>query len=484
MSGMNTIIKYLHSFFNKPENVIVLVLTIITFAIKFYNFDYFATYHFEIAQHYLQAIKLGEGQFILEGPASTHTWFRFSAAPYYLFYPFFFIAKFHPLFLANVWLVISVFLVIAIYKVIATIYDTRTGVIASILYVLSANILLMDRLTAFFAFVIPLSLYLFQETYKVYFLNKSRLWIVFLIIACMTTLHPASFMLVPLYLLMTILYKKLFAPKDYIQAVIAFSIPQIPLLLNELSRKFSTITSFVLWVPYKLVQFMTGKTLGVEKTITSDNTHEYIFSFLTESIFPPFIPYIVGIIFFVGLFAFLTYSFKKKQWSIDVFFVLLLAYGLIVLFIHKNPPPHYFVPIMLVPIIILARFFSTLLIINKYKLSTLALMLIIISSNLFYIFTQYLFAAKNQPFSEQLMIAKIIAQDAGRQEYSLKRIGDFDHYALQSKENYIYLLWWLGNKPVENSSLQYTIVEDKSRLPAADATQIIGLIEDTVILKN
>lgn len=475
---------FLKECMKRKENYILLLLVCIASTIKLFNFDYFVTYHFEIAQHYLQIIKLNDGQFLLEGPFSTHSWFRFSAAPYYLFYPFFMISGFHPLLLSNMWAVISVCLVFFIYSVVKSMYDKETGLLASIFYLISTNILLMDRHTAFFAFVIPLSVWLFHETYKFYFLNKGKLWLIFFIISCMTTLHPAAYMLLPFYIVITFFYKNYFTKKELKQTIIGFFIPQIPLILNEIFRKFSTIISFTLWIPYKLVQFITGKTLGTEKTSIADTSIENIFNFLTQSVLPPFIPYWVSIIVFLGMILYLLYSLKKKKWSIDVFFVLLLVYGLTVLFIHKNPPPHYFVPIILAPIIIFSRMLRWLYKKEKYKIPILCTVIAVVFLNVFFIITQYLFVTKEHPYKEQLEVAKKIIEDANGQHYRLERIGDFDTYNLQAKENYIYLLWWLGNRPTTDAALTYTIVEDKDRLSEAQATKIVDVVENIVILKN
>lgn len=460
------------TFLKKNYQLLILLALLLTAAyIKFYRVEYFITYNFEIAQHYLQMIKLSEGQWLIEGPLSTHDWFRFSATPYYLFYPLFWLSDFHPLFLSSFWLGVSVLLVPMVYLVSKHIFNRRAALIATLLYVGNSNVLLMDRNMSFFAFVLPLSLLLFWETKKVFFLKTGRLWLNFLLISIMGTLHPSSFMLLPLYAIWSVRLK--LDKRQYVTCLLAFVAPQIPLLLHEIERNFKTTISFILWVPYKAVQFLSGRTIGFQKNEIEDRSFELGFEFLTNSFLPDNVHWAVGILFFIFLLIFVHYSLKKKKHTFELFLASLLVYGFTVLIVHKNSPPHYFVPIMLAPTLLVGSLTDRLLAVFPKKWPVIVLLLIfLIMVQVFWIKDDYFSQHVKQPFSEQEEITKAIIQDAQAEKYMLQREGEFDYYPQQASENYIYLLRWLGNKPVAESELEYTIVEDSTVQIESEKTMI------------
>ena len=73
-----------------------------------------------------------------------------------------------------------------------------------------------------------------------------------------------------------------------------------------------------------------------------------------------------------------------------------------------------------------------------------AIILFIILSDLLFIFSpQYLFLNRAEnpfyiPYETQEKIAKAIILDAKGKKFSLSRVGPFDNYVGQSKENYEY----------------------------------------------
>lgn len=131
--------------------------------------------------------------------------------------------------------------------------------------------------------------------------------------------------------------------------------------------------------------------------------------------------------------------------------VLFLIFGVIALYLHGEPPYHYFYVIFPIIAILLGILFS------KRKLLLWIFLLI---------FTAYsiksFVSPKNFdliPFKSQVEVSKAIVNDARSRRFSLIRVGPYDYFEKDYAQNYIYLMWLFGNMPVDNSEIVYTIYE-------------------------
>lgn len=404
----------------------------------------------EIAQHYLEIIKLLDGQWLLQGPLTSHSWLRLSATPYYFFFSVFALFRFHPLTLNYLWIIASILLIPLNYFVVKKIFNRKTAWISTVLLIVSLLFWNLLKLPSFFNFIIPLSYWLMWVLWKI-INNKRPIWLVFLIISLMTTLHAAALMLLPFFIILFLIGSR-FNKKQSILSVIAFLIPQVPFFINDYFSKFSMTKSLFLWVPYKAFNFISGKTLGLNKIPVQDQTIQIIFDFINPLFF----------------FALIFYFWKKKTSLFEKIIFSWLIFGLSVLFIHKNPPIHYFVPIAIIPIILVSRFL-TLINQNLSKLIVILLVLV----NLSTIFQKPKLASDFIPYQTQEKITKTIINDAKGRKFSLSRQGPFDNYTEQFKQNYEYILWWLGNRPLKNAKLNYMIVENINLIVVFQGKKII-----------
>lgn len=394
----------------------------------------------EVAQHYLEIIKLLDKQWLLQGPLTSHPWLRLSATPYYFFFPIFALFRFHPLTLNYLWLITSILLIFLNYFTVKKVFDKKTAIISTPLLVFSPFLLNLLKLPGFFNFIIPLSYWLILILWKVVNKSNKKVWIVFFIISFMTTLHAAALMLLPIFIILFLIGKR-FNKKQVLLSFVSFIIPQIPFFINDCYFGFSMTRKFLLWIPYKLVNFLSGKTFGLNKMLVPDQTLSIIFEFLNPLIFATLI----------------YYFWKRKTSLLEKILFSWLIFGLTILFIHKNPPLHYFVPIAVIPIILLSRFLVSL---NK-DLASLFLALFVLIG-LFNIFKTPIVNSDFISYKAQKKIATIIIKDAHGRKFSLTRQGPFDNYVGQFKQNYEYILWWMGNRPVNNSPINYFIEEDKN----------------------
>ena len=128
-----------------------------------------------------------------------------------------------------------------------------------------------------------------------------------------------------------------------------------------------------------------------------------------------------------------------------------LIFGVIALFLHGEPPYHYFYVLFPILAIVLALLFSK----RKYLL-WIFIFIFSLYSFKSYISNKYL---ELIPYKNQIEISKGIVKDAKGRKFSLKRVGPYDYFEKNYAQNYIYLMWLFGNMPVENSKIVYTIYE-------------------------
>lgn len=62
-------------------------------------------------------------------------------------------------------------------------------------------------------------------------------------------------------------------------------------------------------------------------------------------------------------------------------------------------------------------------------------------------------------YEEQVRVAEVIMSDAEGRELSIERVGEFDQYDNQAKDNYQYLLIHMGARLKERAELGYVISE-------------------------
>lgn len=428
----------------------------------------------EVAQHYLEIIKLLDGQWLLQGPLTSHSWFRLSATPYYFFFPIFALFRFHPLTLNFLWIITSVLLIPLNFFVVSKIFDKKTAWISTILLLVSPLFWNLLKLPGFFNFIIPLFYWLIWALKSSQQRKKSKpnnvhnrldsglrrnddnlIWLIFFIIGLMSTLHAAALMFLPFFTLVFFILKRLSKKKFFI-VFSFFLIPQIPFLINDYFQNFFMTRSLILWIPYKFFNFLTGKTIGLNRNPVLDESFKNILDFIKLNFLPENFHWFFGILLFLFIFIFFI---KRKTNFFEKLLFSLLIFGLAVLFVHKNPPFHYFVPIAFIPIILFSRMLAS---INKKIASLIVLIITIIN------FYSVILSTKQttgiMDYSIQEKIAKIIVKDAEGKKFSLSRQGPFDNYIDQFRQNYEYILWWYGNRPVNNGNLNYKIVENENSI--------------------
>lgn len=439
--------------------------------LRIYGFDRFSSLTSEVAQHYLEIIKLESGLTLLSGPLTSHEWLRLSATPYYLFYPIFSLLDFHPLSLGYLWTLTGILLVPLNYFIVKTILDSKTAFYSTLIITASPLYLNINRIPGFFNFVIPLTYILVFIIFRISKGSLRSIWAGSLVLGLMSTLHAASFMLVPFFLGVLLYLRKLTVSR-FIGIMFIISAINIPYLANDFSMGFSMTAKLLLWIPYKFVNFLTGKVVGIEKTIVADTTFVDISDFIKSGFLPEYFHWIAGAVIF-GFIA--SYFLTKKGGVFERILFAWMVFGILVLLIHKNPPIHYFIPLFPIPVILISKIISGM----RFGIFIPATVMLI---NLVYFFLTPagLDSAEKSgfiPYKNQLKIAEIIITKSEGRGFSLSRVGQFDNYVDEFRQNYEYLLWWLGNRPVSKSDLHFVIIESPDVSIQKTKGEIIGAVD-------
>lgn len=466
---------------------ILIVIFILATLLRLYQPVSTLTLSSETAQHYLEIIKLfDKGTPFLNGPLTSHPWLRLSATPYYLFFPIMLLHAFHPLTLVYYSLLSSIITIFLNYIVVKKIFGEKTAFISTFLLTFAPSQLIYSRLSGFFVFVIPLTYLLIWQVSRLTKSKKRPIWPVFAVIGCLTTLH-ASALFLTIFFTLLFIYQKRFTLHKGLACLAAFLFPNVPFLIQDTLHGFSMTGHLLLWIPYKFMMFLSGKTLGAERQLVIDESISNIFTFFKSGFFPSSWPWFIGAAVFVLL---ILLFIKKKKTTTENILYLWLFFGIIVLFFHKNPPFHYFATILVLPIILISQWLAAISTGKCRKVLVMSPLLIMGLFELRFIFSPaFLYQNPKQdprfvPYATQLRIAQLIKNDSDNQKFMLKRIGAFDEYPQESKEQYLYLLWWLGNQPVEVAPLTYTIVEGTPKTPIDPSLILVDKIDSIKILKQ
>jgi hypothetical protein len=157
---------------------------------------------------------------------------------------------------------------------------------------------------------------------------------------------------------------------------------------------------------------------------------------------------------------------------------LLVCY--IGLFIHGNPPGHYYLVIFPIPIIlaayILDKFFKerSTLIVCTLTLGVIGIYGLVKTNWYFQEQPPIDYKVGLVSFSTQLKITDVILKDSNGTQFSLGRIGTNDQFENNFANNYIYLLTIRGAVLDSNSKKRYLIVEGSDNYKSTYGPQIFS----------
>jgi 4-amino-4-deoxy-L-arabinose transferase-like glycosyltransferase len=406
----------------------------------------------------------------LLGPPTSHPWLSFGPLFYWIFEPIFILSHFSPFSYGYFGAFIGSLTILVNYYFFSRICNKKIALILSFCMSISPLFLEFSRASRFFSFVL-LFVPIFIFTAVTATNEKKHLFLLGILFGLMLNFHYTPFILFP-FLVSIFFFKKIrIFLKDTFAFIGGVFIPLIPFIFYDALHKFYMLSNLFLWIPYRILGFFG---LYHKNTLSQIVLKENVFSFsqFFSSVFanlPPF----TGVIIFLLLTGFSVYFFcsVKKNRTSSTFFYLLLwgGWGIVAIFIHGAPPPHYFVPILMFPLVIcsylLGKIWDTA---KNGKILVCCVLGLLLWVNLSFFFSSsWINQYQKNPFSyeKRLKAAAFIIKNAQGRKYALKRVGYNDQFPHNYAQNYIYLLWYLGNEPVHSAQITYIIYEDKKYFP-------------------
>jgi GT2 family glycosyltransferase len=450
---------------------ILLGIFLLAIFLRFYRFMPNFMLSGEMGTDYMNIWNITHGtRTFLLGPRTSHEWFFISPIAYWIYTILLLIWKYNPIVINIFWGIIGSLSIPVCYVVIKKLFNNNIALISSFLMAVSPAWISQTRNSRYNLVVAILFLpYLMYLRDSINDKGKS-LFKLGLVLGLTMSFFPSPLLLVPAVIVCFIFYKVRPKLKYILYSVIGFVIPNLAFVIYELTNKFSITIQLITWIPYRVFGFFGIYHKNTANSAIISQNFYSIYSFFAES----FVGYggTISIAIFtlitIGSIYFVKKYFRNKNTEMPFYLLIInLLVCYIGLFLHGNPPAHYYLVIFPIPLLlagyVLDRSFK-----NKYVLvlSTLTIGAMgifgLINTNWFYTDKETVNYQTNLvPYTTQLKIADTIYQDSNKIPLSLKRIGVNDHFENNFANNYIYLLTIRGAKIDVMSKTRYTIIEGK-----------------------
>lgn len=450
-------------------NLLILGTLALGLFLRFYKFLPNFIFNGEMGTDYMNIWNIihGSRTFLL-GPRTSHEWLFISPIAYWIYIPLLLIWNYNPVTINVFWGVVGSLSVLICYLVVKKLFNKNIALISSFLIATSPSWIMQTRnsrynLVAAILFL-PYLLYLNNSIKD----GGKSLFKLGLVLGFSMSFFPSPVLLIPAAIVSFIFYKVRPRLKYILYSLLGFLIPNIAFLVYEISNKFDITIKLMSWVPYRVLGFfgLYNKNT-VDSTILSQNLFS-IYKFFADSFvgYTNILSTILFILFVGSLFFLLKKYFKSKKKEMPFFLLVIsLAVSYFGLFIHGNPPQHYYLVIYPIPMILTAYIIDKLL---KKKFLLIGTTLVLGAIGIFgLIKTNWFFLDKKLsdrnisyvPYSTQLKITDAIIDDSGGSSFSLARIGIYDQFENDFANNYIYLLTMRGAKVDDNVENEYIIAE-------------------------
>ena len=467
-------------------NIIFIIILIIGIFLRIYRLEETFAFSGEVGDNLLDIKKAYlNGNLPLLGPPTSHPWLYFGPEYYWIVTPLLIVFGFNPMVIAWLGALGGILVIWLNYYVIRKLYSSKTALISSFLIAVSPFCIGLARDARFFSLVL---VFFYPFWYN---FCKKKLFLTGLFLGLMLSFHYTPLVLVPSVIFTTyILQDKKFVRKvgKFLVGVI---LPAIPLIIYSFAGNFEMIRNLMIWLPYRMAGFLgfyPKNNLSLD--IIIKNLISF-YNFITRLVLVEQSPlgFFVLILFVAIVVYFCSLWFKEKLSENVVSLLLFFVFGCVAIFIHGDPPIHYYLPLLPFPIILVSEFISRQDKKMIYNVTGSILIIAFVFVNFSYYFSkQYFFLSQREvldgyvPYSLQQEISRKIIEDAGIHKFSLSRTGKYDYFEGNYAQNYQYLLWWMGNEPVDDAKLKYTIIENGSYRPKKDDR--FFKINDIIVLKE
>lgn len=461
--------------FNKKfltNSVIFFAILILGIFLRFYRFIPNLVLNGEMGTDYMNVLAMLHGtRTWLIGPRTSHEWFFIPPISYWIYIVLLWTGRFNPITVNVFWGVVGSLGIWVCYFYVKKLFDEKIALVSSFLVAVSPAWIDATRASRYNApaaiLFLPFLYYLRESI-----LDKGKsLFKLGLILGLMMSFFPSPFLLIPAAIVGFIFYRSIPEIKNVFNFILGFLIPNFTFIIYEFSDKFTIIREIAIWIPYRVIGFF-----GLYHKNTVSGTVLYqnftsIYNFFAQAFAGRTSP--TGLIIFILIIAGLIfwsarlYSRRKKELSFYLLTISLLV-SYIGLFVHGDPPEHYYYVIFPIPMI-LVGFILTKTFKNNLAPILITLLLgaisvsYLISANWYYQ-DAYLpnYTISLPSYSLQTDVANAIFKDSNGSVFSIGRIGIDDKFENDFANNYIYLLTLKGSKLNSNANIRYTIVEGRT----------------------
>jgi len=447
--------------------------------LRFYRLRENLIFHGELGVDYLAVRDIIEGKrTALLGPRTSHEWLYLAPLFYWIMVLLLPLFNYNPAVGAYFFAVIGVSTIYLCYRVVSHFLGRQTGLLSSYLLAISPAWIRLTRDARFNVIAALLfSPFLYFLVKSIDNRGKGLFWLG-LILGLSYSFFPTIIVLLPSVLVLLFLKRRKVKLKSLWNGLIGLIIPLLPFLIYNIQNKFDMIFKIVAWVPYRIAGFFGFYPKNTASLEIIKANFVSLYTFFWESFVPQNNLFVL--LLFMAVLTYSVYRAKKRIVSEKSIFWLAISIVFLVtfagLFLHGDPPKHYYLAIFPIPLVLLADFMSE---ISRKKIGlviSISILTILTIVNLKYYFSEKWFYQPEDytqgtlpvPFTfQEKIVDKIIAASAGR-EFKLKRVGALDYFEADFSQNYIYLLRIRGREPVDKANLSYTIYENTENLALHD----------------
>lgn len=390
----------------------------------------------------------------LIGPRTSHEWFFIPPLSYWVYAVLLYFGKYSPVIINLFWAFVGSFGILISYNYTKKLFNEKIAIITAFLISVSPEWIFYTRASRYNA---PVAIMFFPY---LYYLKKSiedkgrSLGILGFILGLSMNFFPSPLLLLPAVIAGFLIYKVKPKFKYLFYFILGFAIPNLTFIIYEFSDKFAITRQIAAWVPYRIAGFFgLYHKNTVNNQIFSQNIYS-IFHFFAMPL-PIFLLILIG-----GIFLFIKALKAKDKEMSYILLIINLIVGYSGLFIHGNPPEHYYLVIFPIPIILTA-YFLVKIFKNWFVIIGLTLTLGILGIWTL-INTNWFYSTYFPNYNTQLKVADKIIADAKGSDFALIRYGVNDQFENYFENNYTYLLTIRGSRINNLSNLRYTIVEGGS----------------------
>jgi len=449
---------------------LLFVIFLIAFFFRFFRLEQSLLLPAEIAAEYLEIRGyILNSQIPLIGPVSSHPWFHFGPLYYWLLTPLMTIFGFQPIIASYLGALTGSLLIFLNFFVVNKIFNQKVALVSSFLLSISPFAIEFSRKGYYHFYVLFPLYFIFYFLYKIWSGKQKFIFWLGISFGVILNFHLSPIALLPVVGFVLWHSRNQLKFKFLFRGLLGFILVQLPFLIHDSQNKFSMTSKIIMWIPYRVFGFF-----GLRQ---ENNLNPHLFrenllfsrQFLNESLSSNHQTFMLLVLFALTIFILINFKkairLKTKE-EFGYFFLfgsLLLIF--LELFIHGQPPKHYFLIGLPAIIVLYSLIFVKLgkILIGKFFVSLF--LILILFSNIRYFLTSTSFWAScdgwSHCFLTQKKIAEVIINDSKGRNFNLARVGEFDYYEDNYAQSYKFALWLLDAKLVqEKVDLRYTIYED------------------------